>query len=137
MTLIHKNGKGTGSAVRVERNGCLIRLEILNQEQDYFCDRGATISLNPVEATALVEVLIGYTEDVNDRKGIYRRADCYSTILHFNHVIEPCPAYVLTISSRRIDGGEERSGTFRFTIREGVTLRIYLERLIAEAADVY
>ena len=121
-TMYHPNGKGTGSALRLElhpahgqTNGSIFATLV---PQKAFIGDGTTyaefdtekeirLKLDYRDLTEILQVLRGYCESIADGKGLFHRSTTANAVIKFEHRIEPVPCYVLDVSRKPFDGDVE------------------------------
>ena len=132
--LYHPNAKMTGTAVKFELypadDGCEghIALWIAPQKPTetigryaFDWDKAARVMFSPIEIGGLLEVLRGYHEKLEDGRGYYHQNNHRTTLICFEHRIEPIPSYVLTLTVKDEDE-EPRKMAFALTMREALVL---------------
>lgn len=140
----HANGKGTGSAVRFELHPAhgstpgSIFVELATQNSigspagaqpsfpTFDWENRICFKLDKTDLSQFLQVFRGVQEGIADGKGLFHRSKAASTIIRFNHQIEPRPGYVLSVSRRSSDG-VDRHGYFVFTPSEAFELSVAIE----------
>lgn len=114
-TIYHPNSKGTGMALALELYPATpevpgqLKLEFARQVSP----EGATFPrfdwenrriflLSPKEVEKVLEVFNGYTESIEDGKGIFARTPTKAVALRLRHVVDPVPAYELQLAVREV-----------------------------------
>ncbi len=125
-TMYKPNGKGTGSALRLElhpahdqTNGSIFATlapqktcgtrtaeEITYPTFDW--EKTIAIKFDIMDLTQILQVLRGCTESLADGKGLFHRSSTANAVIKFEHRIEPVPCYVLDVSRKPFDGDVER-----------------------------
>lgn len=116
FNIYHANGKGTGTAMKVElypaegiTEGSVV-ISLVRQTSGAMregCkpvyptfgwgDR-ISVRLYPVDVERVLEVFAGETEAINDGKGLFHtRADGTTAVFKLCHHLDPVPYYLLTI----------------------------------------
>lgn len=144
-TIYHPNGKGTGSAVKMElrpahgdvEGGILATLapqkaagtvvEGVHFYPTFDWEKAVTVRLGLEEITQLVMVLRGVNESVADGKGFFHRSETANAVIKFEHRIEPVPGYMLDISRRPIGSEDMQKMFFFFRPVEATALGLALE----------
>ncbi len=131
-TMYKPNGKGTGSALRLElhpahdqTNGSIFAtlapqktVGLSNGTErtlpTFDWEKTITIKFDIMDLTQILQVLRGCTESIADGKGLFHRSTTANAVIKFEHRIEPVPCYVLDVSRKPFDGDVER---ICFTLR--------------------
>ena len=116
-TMYHPNGKGTGSALRLElhpahdqTDGSIfaaIAPQKTSEAEPYpSMDWGKAIPVkfDIIELSQILQVLRGCTESIADGKGLFHRTIKGNTVVRFVHFIEPVCGYKLdtqTVAGRK------------------------------------
>ena len=138
-TLCHPNAKGTGCAVRIELNpahdyvdGSIV-MTFMEQKTigsiqygrrimpTFASDNRISVRLSLNEIAQILEVLRGYREKVADGNGFFHKTPDASTIITFEHRLEPVPGYVLSVSRKTLDGNTKRMW-IHLSLPEALTL---------------
>lgn len=150
-TIYHPNGKGTGSAVKMELHpahgvvagsmfvtlapqktiGERTAESIIAPMFDW--NRAICLKMDIVELTQIIQVLRGCQESIEDGKGLFHRSTEASAVIKFEHRIEPVPGYMLDVCKRPTDGELTRVSFF-FRPVEAATLGLALEGSMVELA---
>ena len=125
-TMYHPNGKGTGSALRLELYpahdqtsgsiyatlapqktvGARTAEEVTYPTFDW--EKTITIKLDIMDLAQILQVLRGCTESLADGKGLFHRSLTANAVIKFEHRIEPVPCYLLEVSRKPVVGDVER-----------------------------
>lgn len=120
MTMYHPNGKGTGSAMRIElrpahgeTDGSIL-VTLAPQEEaatypGFDWDKAISAKFDMIDLTQMLMVLRGAQESIADGKGLFHRTITANIVIKFEHRIEPVPGYVLDISEKPLNGEIRRS----------------------------
>ena len=138
QTIYHPNGKGTGSALRLELRPAdgdiegYIEFRIapqlgLTTVHAFDWPNAISARLYMTDLAHVMNVLRGCEESICDGKGLYCLTISYSMIVKFEHRIEPVPGYLLEFFKRPHDG-EERRVRFFFSRTEAVALSLLIEQ---------
>ena len=135
-TMYHPNGKGTGSALRLElhpahgqTNGSIFATLV---PQKAFIGDGTTyaefdtekeirLKLDYRDLTEILQVLRGYCESIADGKGLFHRTTTANMVIKFEHRIEPVCGYMLDVA-RNQNGGEIERVSFFMRQTEALAL---------------
>ncbi len=127
MTMYHPNGKGTGSAMKLELRpahgetdgSVLVTLapqeearELPNHDgyaTNFNWDKAISAKFDMIDLTQMLMVLRGAQESIADGKGLFHRTASANIVIKFEHRIEPVPGYVLDISEKPLNGEIRRS----------------------------
>lgn len=109
-TIYHPNSKGTGMALALELYPATpevpgkLRLEFARQVSPegaifprFDWANRRVFALAPKEVEKVLEVFNGYTESIEDGKGIFVRTPTNAAAFRLRHVVEPVPAYALQL----------------------------------------
>lgn len=148
LSLYHPNGKGTGCAIKMklvpahDLDAGYIAVTLAPQlavaatetgERVYprfDWDNALTENLAFDDLTKLLQVFRGESETLEDGKGIFHRStgrDGSATVIRLTHHIEPTSCYVLELSKRRLEDGDERRAHFAFMPSEALGIEIAIE----------
>ena len=129
--IFHANPKGTGMALSIElypsHDACVAKviLSFIRQSDvarettsgghtfpkfDYA--HRNSIRLDPLDAQNILEVFGGYTESINDGKGLFAVSAENRTTFTLRHTIDPVPGYVMTLKVVKVEGGDTDERTF-------------------------
>lgn len=116
-TIYHPNTKGTGMALALELYPATpelpgkLKLEFARQASPegaifprFDWANRRTIVLAPEEVEKVLEVFAGYTESLEDGKGIFVRTSTNAAAFRLRHIVEPVPAYALQLVVREGEG---------------------------------
>lgn len=135
-TIYHPNTKGTGMALALELYPATpelpgkLKLEFARQvspEGSIFprfdwANRRIFV-LTPEEVEKVLEVFNGYTESIEDGKGIFVRTPTQAAAFRLRHVVEPVPAYALQLVVREAgDTATEDVRNINLTTTEAMML---------------
>lgn len=147
LCLYHASANGGGSAVKMNlhpahdnTSGCIM-LTAANQLKvgmmrgpnptcsTFDWENSVCVKLDFNDLSAMIQVLRGECESVNDGKGLFHRSPGASTVIQFQHRISPVPGYPLSISRKESGGGDEEGSrvAFVFSQSEATGLLISLE----------
>ena len=146
LCLYHASANGGGSAVKMNlhpahdnTSGCIM-LTAANQLtvgvrngpnptcSTFDWENAVCVKLDFNDLSAMIQVLRGECESVNDGRGLFHRSPGASTIIQFQHRISPVPGYPLSISRKESGGDDEGSRVaFVFSQSEATGLLISLE----------
>lgn len=154
LVLCHANGKGTGSAIKLElypaRIGDLDSGAIYATiaPQSTFGDLGSTPPIYPrfdwgnavkvrldfTDLAKVLQVLRGETESIDEGKGLFHRYADKCQVIKFHHMIEPVCGYLLEVCETSTEYGSE-SGTYIFLFSaEALGLSLAIEHSFAAIA---
>lgn len=141
----HANSRGTGSAIKLElcpANGDIpgcIRAQIAQQRTIAEVNGGiqtfptfdwrnaVTVKFDALELAQVMQVLRGYSESIEDGKGLFHRSMTGYAVIKFSRRIEPRPGYDLAVRCKPQDGGEAREVYFMFTPAEALAVMMAIE----------
>lgn len=126
MTMYHPNGKGTGSALKLElrpargdiEGSMLVTLAPQTEAATYpgfDWDKAISAKFDMIDLTQMLMVLRGAQESIADGKGLFHRTASANIVIKFEHRIEPVSGYWIEISSRQ--NGEEIARRLGFYMR--------------------
>lgn len=135
-TIYHPNSKGTGMALALELYLATpevpgkLKLEFARQVSPegaifprFDWENRRTIVLAPEEVEKVLEVFNGYTESIEDGKGIFVRTPTNAAAFRLRHVVEPVPAYALQLVVREAgDAATEDVRNINLTPTEAMML---------------
>ena len=145
LSFYHANGKGTGSAVKMELHPAHDQTEgsimMSVARQATVGDRSGktptfprfdwngkiVVKLGFADLSKILQVLRGECEAIDDGKGLFHRTDRFSTRISLRHILEPVHGYVMDIFRSAAGGGGETKATFVFSPHEAVGLTASLE----------
>lgn len=146
-TMYHPNGKGTGSALRLElypAHGAIegsilatlapqasIGSSVTNPGFDW--TNAIRVKLTIVDLAHFLQVLRGMEESIEDGKGLFHRTTTANMVIKFEHRIEPVPGYLLDVSAKPYDG-DVKHVWFHFRQAEALALLIVLEQSLVSVA---
>jgi hypothetical protein len=156
LALYHANGKGTGSAMKME----LYPLKIGNLDsgaiyatiarQSSLGDRRSTppiypsfdwdnalkVKLDFTDLAKALQVLRGETESIDDGKGLFHRYADKCQVIKFRHMIEPVCGYSLEVHETFIDDKHVNESTERIFLSnaEALGLSLAIEHSFAAIA---
>lgn len=135
-TMYHPNGKGTGSALRLElhpahgqTNGSIFAT-LVPQKTDiggettfpaFDSEKAIRLKLDILDLTEILQVLRGYCESIADGKGLFHRTTTANMVIKFEHRIEPVCGYMLDVA-RNQNGGEIERVSFFMRQTEALAL---------------
>lgn len=153
--MYHPNAKGTGCAIKVSLHparltpegsvagGVFIKLAAQKTvgsrtpERVTFptfdWDNEVAVKLDANDISHFISVLRGMEESVSDGKGLYHRTATHVIVIRFEHRIEPCSGYLLTVSAKHV-AGDNTERTFMFSNHEAIALCQALEQSILYVA---
>lgn len=131
-TMYHPNGKGTGSALRLELHPARpdaegsILATIAPQKSptpapSFDWDNSIAVRLGILDLAKVLQVFRGQYESIDDGKVIYHRTANGCTVVRLEHRIEPFSGYVLAVSHRP-NGGDTVRLIFAMTYDEAFAL---------------
>lgn len=138
-TMYHPNGKGTGSALRLElhparpnADGSILAtiapqktVGMSNGTEHTFptfdWEKAIRLKLDYLDLTEILQVLRGYCESIADGKGLFHRTTTANMVIKFEHRIEPVCGYMLDVA-RRPNGGEIERVSFFMRQTEALAL---------------
>ena len=123
-TMYHPNGKGTGTALRLELHpahdqtsgsifatlapqktcGTRTAEEITYPTFDW--ENAIAIKFDIIDLTQILQVLRGCAESLADGKGLFHRSATANAVIKFEHRIEPVCGYMLDIARKPIGGDD-------------------------------
>ena len=134
-TMYHPNGKGTGSALRLElhpahgqTDGSIfaaIAPQKTSEAEPYPSmdwNKAISVKFDIIELAQILQVLRGYTESIADGKGLFHRTIKGNTVVKFEHRIEPVCGYMLVIAHKPIGGDDVVLMCFYMTQTEALAL---------------
>lgn len=138
-TMYHPNGKGTGSALRLElhpahdnADGRIIAtlapqktVGMSNGTErtlpTFDWEKAIRLKLDYLDLTEILQVLRGYCESIADGKGLFHRTTTANMVIKFEHRIEPVCGYMLDVV-RPPNGGEIERVSFFMRQTEALAL---------------
>lgn len=128
FNIYHANGKGTGTAMKVELHPAegtaegsvvisLVRQTSVATREGCkpvyptfgWGDR-ISVKLDPIDVERVIEVFAGETMAINDGKGLFhKRADGTTAVFKLCHHLDPVPCYLLTIEKTEDGETDQRN----------------------------
>lgn len=146
-TMYHPNGKGTGSALRLElypAHGAIegsilatlapqasVGSSVTNPGFDW--TKAIRVKLTIVHLAHFLQVLRGMEESIQDGKGLFHRTTTANMVIKFEHRIEPVPGYLLDVSAKPYDE-DVRRVWFHFRQAEALALLTVIEQSLVSVA---
>lgn len=157
LVLCHANGKGTGSAIKLElypaRIGDLDSGAIYATiaPQSTFGDLGSTPPIYPrfdwgnavkvrldfTDLAKVLQVLRGETESIDEGKGLFHRYADKCQVIKFRHIIEPVCGYSLDVVETPVDvnvQNRDRKAYILLSSVEALGLSLAIENSLAAIA---
>lgn len=134
----HPNGKGTGSALKLElqpavgqSEGCIMmrvanQLTVGNRQGPnpvfprFDWENSIVVKLNFDDLCKILQVLRGECESIEDGKGLYHRSSKAKTRICFHHVVEVVSGYSLEIYRTVFEGEQEQRVHFMLNPAESL-----------------
>ena len=118
-TMYHPNGKGTGTALRLElhpahdeTDGSIfaaIAPQKTSETAPYPSmdwNKAVCVKFDIIELAQILQVLRGCAESIADGKGLFHRTIKGNTVVRFEHRIEPVCGYMLDIAHKPLGGDD-------------------------------
>lgn len=150
LSYYHANAKGTGSAINFElhpahwASGACVEgslfvsfaaqktVGVRNGAETVFPSfdwkNKITFRLIMSDISQMLMVFRGMQESIADGKGLFHRSARYSTVIKFEHRIEPYPGYVLEVYRKSIDGADQQHAFISFSPAEALGLSLAIEQ---------
>ena len=150
LSYYHANAKGTGSAINFELHPAhwgpdgntegSIFASFANQKTvgvrngpetvfpSFDWKNKLTMRLTISDISQMLMVFRGMQESVCDGKGLFHRSSRYTTVIKFDHRIEPFPGYTLEVYRKSLDGSDQRHAFISFSPAEAVGLSLAIEQ---------
>lgn len=149
LIIYHPNGRGTGSALRLELHPATDNLDgyidMTIAPQATFCSVADHIrsafdwdanSVFKIKLTFdmvcwMLQVLRGECESIKDGDGVFIKGNNTETVFKFRHCLEPCSGYIITIDEdiyRDDDTSWRRNIAFTMTPSESLGLSCAIEQ---------
>ena len=151
LSYYHANSKGTGSALQMELHPAhdetagSIFLSIAHQKTAGSRESGnvimpsfdwknkAVLKLDASDLSQILQVMRGIQESIADGKGLFHRSVNATTVIKFEHRIEPRPGYAFDVWKKPHDG-EQQHYYFMFDPSEAFFLMLALEQSVGVIA---
>ena len=145
LSYYHANSKGTGSALQMELHPAhddtagSIFLSIARQKTAGSREQGkvimpsfdwknkAVLKLDVSDLSQILQVMRGIQESIADGKGLFHRSMNATTVIKFEHRIEPRPGYAIDVWKKPHDG-EQMHYYFVFDPSEAFFLMLAIEQ---------
>ena len=157
LVLCHANGKGTGSAIKMELYPARIgdpdsgAIYATIAPQSTFGDLGSMSPVYPrfdwgnaikvrldfTDLAKILQVLLGETESINEGKGLFYRYADKCQVIKFRHMIEPVCGYSLEASEASTDADaqtSERNARIFLPSAEALGISLAIEHSFAAVA---
>lgn len=149
LVLCHANGKGTGSAMKMELyparvgdpdSGAIYATIALQtggagrgKHPSFDWDNGIVAKLEFCDLAKMLQVFYGETESIDDGKGLYRHTESNTQVIRLRHTIEPINGYVLDFYQHTPKNGisDDRSASMTLHTFEALGLKIAIENSMA------
>ncbi len=145
LSYYHANAKGSGSAIQMELHPAhdeiagSIFLSIAKQKTVGSREPGniimpsfdwlnkAVVKLDATDLSQILQVMRGIQENIADGKGLFHRSMTATTIIKFEHRIDPRPGYAFDVW-KNPHNGEPQHYYFMFDPSEAFYLMLALEQ---------
>lgn len=152
LTMYHPNGKGTGSALRLELHpahdetdgSVFIRFapqKAVSTATGEACtyptfdwENAITARLAICEIAEVMQVFNGCAESLADGRGFFHRFERAVLAFRMEHLVEPCPGYRLEANRRVIDTDETQTAVIMLTPTEAYAIALALESSMSRIA---
>lgn len=130
LTMYHPNGKGTGSAIRLELHPAhddtagSIMATIATQltTGDYKCsvpvypkfdwDGAITVKLDFTDISKMLQVFRGECESLEDGRGLFHKSTRGTTKIMLRHLVEPIYGYMLEVYRNALGSEDSNARIF-------------------------
>ena len=145
----HQNTKGSGCALKLElipaagTNAGFVYATFASQATSMAKDpsgrrnpptfdwrNAVTVKLDIGDLTEMIMVFRGIKESIEDGKGLYHQSGRGVTIIRLEHVIEPVPGYVFSVSRKPPVGDDIQRHSIMLTVSEAMSLSLSLESML-------
>jgi hypothetical protein len=157
LVLCHANGKGTGSAIKLELYPARVgdpdsgAIYATIAPQSTFGDLTSTLPIYPrfdwgnavkvrldfSDLAKILQVLLGETESIDDGRGLFHHHDDKCQAVRFRHIIEPACGYSLEVyetSTNANTQANERNARIFLSTAEALGLSFAIEHSFAAIA---
>ena len=130
LTMYHPNGRGTGSAIRLELHPAhddtagSIMATIATQLTTGNCigsmpvyprfdwDGAITVKLDFTDISKMLQVFRGECESIEDGSGLFHKSTRGTTKIILRHIVEPINGYMLEVSRKTSDSEDSNARIF-------------------------
>ena len=130
MTMYHPNGKGTGSAIRLELHpahddiaGSIMatiatqlttggRLGAVPVYPRFDWEGAITVKLDFTDISKMLPVFRGECESLEDGRGLFHKSTRGTTKITLRHIVEPINGYMLEVSRKTSDSEDSNARIF-------------------------
>ena len=130
MTMYHPNGKGTGSAIRLELHpahddiaGSIMatiatqlttggRLGAVPVYPRFDWEGAITVKLDFTDISKMLQVFRGECESLEDGRGLFHKSTRGTTKIILSHIVEPINGYMLEVSRKTSDSEDSNARIF-------------------------
>ena len=130
LTMYHPNGKGIGSAIRLELHPAhddtagSIMATIATQLTTGNCtgsmpvypkfdwERAITVKLDFTDISKMLQVFLGECESIEDGRGLFHKSTRGTTKITLRHIVEPINGYMLEVSRKTSDSEDSNARIF-------------------------
>lgn len=145
LRIVHPNAKNTGSQIEflvrpasdLETGGLMVSFTSQKTVGDFSngkrvmatfdYENKITVKLSALEVSQMVAVFDGYTESIDDGKGLFHKSMKGTAVIGLTHKVEPTPGYWLSVKRKPTEGDEKKVGIF-ITPNEAYMLSIMLKQ---------
>ena len=144
LTMYHPNGKGTGSAIRLELHpahddtaGSIMatiatqlttgdRLGSMPVYPRFDWDGAITVKLDFTDISKMLQVFRGECESIEDGRGLFHKSTRGTTKITLRHIVEPINGYMLEVY-RKTSGSEDSNARIFLSPYEAFGLATAIE----------
>ena len=130
LTMYHPNGRGTGSAIRLELHpahddtaGSIMatiatqlttgdRLGSMPVYPKFDWDGAITVKLDFTDISKMLQVFRGECESIEDGRGLFHKSTRGTTKITLRHIVEPINGYMLEVSRKTSDSEDSNARIF-------------------------
>ena len=130
LTMYHPNGKGTGSAIRIELHpahddtaGSIMatiatqltigdRLGAVPGYPRFDWEGAITVKLDFTDISKMLQVFRGECESIEDGRGLFHKSTRGTTKITLRHIVEPINGYMLEVSRKTSDSEDSNARIF-------------------------
>ena len=130
LTMYHPNGKGTGSAIRIELHPAhedtdgSIMATIATQLTTGNCmgsmpvyprfdwEGAITVKLDFTDISKMLQVFLGECESIEDGRGLFHKSTRGTTKITLRHIVEPINGYMLEVYRKTSDSEDSNARIF-------------------------
>jgi len=143
LMMYHANGKGTGTGIRIRMIPARVKeiakdryanvaggwkLDIAPQKSitqpAFDWDKAMQVRLGFDELCHFQQVLRGECETINEKRGLFFREENASTVLMFEHIVDPVSGYIMTVKRLEVGKPDTEATVAKFLMTNAEALGV-------------